>query len=136
MSFMALKMSKVLVDTHIALWLLTDDDKLPNLFRQKMLQEEHNWIFHQASIWEIQMKYDLGKLPLPTEPRKFLPKAIEKTGFIIEPIEYEAIFMLGRLPSIHRDPFDRLLISHAVINNWKIATVDSVFEKYPVKLFE
>ena len=92
------------------------------------------WVFHQASLWEVQIKYDLGTLTLPKSPSDFLPGAVSETGFKHASIEDEGIFMLGRLPQIHRDPFDRLLNAHAILHGWEIATTDEVFRQYPVRL--
>ncbi len=58
----------------------------------------------------------------------------KRSGFAFRPLQNDAIFMLGRLPPIHRDPFDRLLVATALVNGWEIATVDSAMEKYPVRL--
>lgn len=125
---------KILLDTHIALWILLDDSKLPGPIRKKLSDEEFCWIFHQVSLWEIQIKYDLNKLDLPKSPEKMFKKTISESGFIQKKIDDNAIFMLGKLPNHHRDPFDRLLIAHAIINNWQIATIDDKFELYPVRL--
>ncbi|MBE7439383.1 MAG: type II toxin-antitoxin system VapC family toxin [Spirochaetales bacterium] len=133
---MASSPSPVLLDTHIALWILLDAPELPLFIRRAMTAADRDWVFHQISLWEIQIKYDLGKLGLPAPPQRLLPEAMRRTGFVQAPLEDEAIFLLGKLPAIHRDPFDRLLIAHAVKNSWVIATVDRVFERYPVRLLE
>ena len=83
---------------------------------------------------EIQIKYDLGKLELPETPQNFLPQLIEDSGLNFHPLENKAIFMLGKLPQLHRDPFDRLLIASALVNGWEIATVDTIFDQYPVQI--
>ncbi len=127
-------MRTILADTHVALWALLDDPALPDALKKLATSGEAHWIFHQASLWEIQIKYDLGKLTLPKPPSAFLSKAVSETGFRRASIEDEGIFMLGRLPPIHRDPFDRLLIAHAVLHGWEVATTDTVFQQYPVRL--
>jgi len=65
-------------------------------------------VFHQVSTWEIQIKYDLGKLPLPQPPSAFLREALTDSGIGYADIEDDGIYMLGKLPDWHRDPFDRL----------------------------
>jgi len=127
-------MRTILADTHMALWILLDDPALPISFRKLATEGEAHWIFHQASLWEIQIKYDMGKLILPGSPSDFLPKAISDSGFRRASIEDQGVFMLGRLPRIHRDPFDRLLIAHAILHGWEVATTDVVFQQYPVRL--
>jgi PIN domain nuclease of toxin-antitoxin system len=108
---------------------------LPAVYRQASADPEITWIFHQVSLWEIQIKYDLGKLKLPRSPADLFPLAIESTGFRTQGIEDEGIFLLGKLPSIHRDPFDRLLIAHAVLRGWEMATTDPVIRRYPLRVF-
>ena len=131
---MATERKRILLDTHVALWLLLDDPKLPGAVRQALKDDEVVWVFHQVSLWEIQIKYDLKKLQLPRAPERVFPNAIRESGLVTGLMENEAIFMLGKLPAVHRDPFDRLLITHAIKNGWLIATVDEVFEQYPVQL--
>ena len=129
-------MRAVLLDTQIALWLLADSPRLPKYMREAAAQNGFCWIFHQVSLWEIQIKYSLGKLPLPGVPEKYLPNAIRNAGFEESPIENEGIYFLDKLPEHHSDPFDRLLISHAMINGWEVATVDGQWEEYPVRIFQ
>ena len=100
---------------------------------RKILRNPGNeFIYHQVSTWEIQIKYDLGKLPLPRPPSEVLSEWIKTSGMRSKSIEDRAIFLLGNLPPIHRDPFDRLLIAHAVANGWTILTADEIVKRYPV----
>jgi PIN domain nuclease of toxin-antitoxin system len=92
------------------------------------------WHLSQVSLLEIEIKYDLGKLELPETPQNFLPQLIEDSGLNFHSLENKAIFMLGKLPKLHRDPFDRLLIASALVNGWEIATVDPMFDQYPVQI--
>ena len=128
-------MRVVLLDTQIALWLLLDSPRVPKNIRNASSHEGFCWILHQVSIWEIQIKYLLGKLTLPERPERFLPEAIRDAGFQEARIETEGIYFLGKLPPHHRDPFDRLLIAHAMLSGWEVATVDRQWDKYPVRLF-
>ena len=68
-------------------------------------------------------------------PGDLLPEAINAAGFFPGSIEDEGIFLLGKLPPVHRDPFDRLLVAHAVLHGWELATVDKTVAKYPVRVF-
>jgi PIN domain nuclease of toxin-antitoxin system len=123
-----------LLDTQVALWLMLGHPALPEKnFRARFLTEESPLLFHQVSTWEIQIKYGLKKLPLTKRPEHFLLQAVKESGFRYSPIDDQAIFFLERLPEIHRDPFDRLLISHAALAGWTIITSDKTFESYPVK---
>jgi PIN domain nuclease of toxin-antitoxin system len=125
----------VLLDTQIALWIVTENPRLPRSVQSAAGREDICWIFHQASLWEIQIKYLLGKLPLPASPETFLPGAIQRTGFQESPIENEAIYFLAKLPNHHNDPFDRLLLAHAMFRGWEVATLDGQWDAYPVRIF-
>jgi PIN domain nuclease of toxin-antitoxin system len=115
--------------------MLADSAKLPATYRAAAKDRDICWVFHQVSLWEIQIKYDLGKLQLSRSPEELFPEAIIEAGFSRGAIEDGGIFLLGKLPPIHRDPFDRLLISHALLHGWEIATVDPLINKYPVRIF-
>src|SRR5690242_20399071 len=128
-------MRTILLDTQIALWVLGDSPRLPKHIRAAGAQEGFCWIFHQTSLWEIQIKYSLGKLPLPDRPESYLPNAIHEAGFQESLIENEAIYFLAKLPNHHSDPFDRLLIAHATLHAWEVATVDMQWQAYPIRIF-
>lgn len=128
-------MRTALLDTHVALWLLTDDRRLPSAIRAAAARGDTNFVFHQVSLWEVQIKYDLGRLPLPQAPAAFLRQAIRDSGLGYAEIEDEGIFMLGKLPDWHRDPFDRLLVAHAAVHGWELATVDETVMRYPIRVF-
>jgi PIN domain nuclease of toxin-antitoxin system len=115
--------------------MLIDSQRLPAVYRRASADPDIRWIFHQVSLWEIQIKYDSGKLVLPKSPGDLLPDAINEAGFFPGALEDEGIFLLGKLPPVHRDPFDRLLVAHAILHAWEIATVDKTVVKYPVRIF-
>lgn len=121
-----------LLDTQIALWLFLDSPRLPKEAKALLSATGAIAIFHQTSTWEVQIKYDLSKLPLPERPEQCLPRWIESSGLSRSPIEDAAIYLLGKLPPIHRDPFDRLLIAHSILRGWPLITADPVFAEYPV----
>lgn len=125
---------RILLDTHIALWMLLDDPRLPESIKDKLGNTDYCWFFHQVSLWEIQIKYNLKKILLPKPPEKLFKNVFIESGMIYRIIEDSAIIMVGKLPNHHRDPFDRLLIAHALVNNWQIATIDQKFDLYPVRL--
>ena len=121
-------MRTILLDTQIFLWMQLETKKLPVSSERAIKSETYSWQLNQVSIWEIQIKYDLKKLELPESPRILIPRLIKDSGLGFEPIDNEAIFLLGKLPKNHRDPFDRLLISSAIVNGWELATTDALFE--------
>ena len=123
-----------LLDTNVALWILTGDNRLSEQeFRKTFFSAKSSTLlFHQVSTWEIQIKHSLGKLPLPEQPQNFLLEAVRESGFSYETISDRAIFFLGKLPPLHRDPFDRLLIAHAILGGYTIITSDRTLAEYPV----
>jgi len=87
---------------------------------------------HQASCWEIQMKYDLGKLPFNRPPREIIRDGMAMHGIEYQCLQDETIWHLQKLPPIHGDPFDRILISHALCHGMRLVTPDPRIAKYPV----
>ena len=127
-------MRHLLLDTNIFLWSQFAPSNLSPKLAALFAAEDVCWHLSQISVLEIQIKYDLGKLELPDPPQKFLPNLIQDSGLNFHPLENKAIYMLGKLPHLHRDPFDRLLIASALVKGWEIATVDPVFDQYPVQI--
>lgn len=121
-----------LLDTHAFLWWITDDAQLSSLAFD-VIQDGNNVLFWSAaSSWEVAIKYALGRLPLPEPPDIFIPKEIEKNR--IEPLQINDrhAFHAGLLPSCHKDPFDRMLISQAQTESLVLLSCDSVFNQYDV----
>ena len=100
-----------------------------------LLQDPGNQIFlSAASSWEISLKYALGKLPLPMPPIEYVLSRMETSGTSPLPIQHGHALHAGGLPLHHADPFDRLLIAQAQLENLKILTADRLFEAYQVGL--
>ena len=120
----------LLLDTHIFLWFISGDARLPILFRDE-IQEPGNTVFLSvASLWEIIIKYKLGKLPLPQSPEIYIPRQRQTHRIKSLPISETSLKNLVSLPDLHRDPFDRILISQALSDNLIIVTVDRAFKNY------
>jgi PIN domain nuclease of toxin-antitoxin system len=125
---------RLLLDTHVFLWYITADPKLPDTFRAASQDPANELYLSVASIWEVVIKYDLGKLPLPAPPADYLPQQREAHGFASLSIDEGAMSHLAGLPALHRDPFDRLLVAQALQHGLTIATVDPEVAAYPVPL--
>ena len=96
-----------------------------------LLEDGANNIFlHQVSIWEIQIKYDKGRLPLKVAPHIYIPQALREFSLSRLQITDEAIFSLHHLSAHHRDPFDRLLISSAITYGYTLLTPDPLIHLY------
>ena len=125
---------RLLLDTHVFLWYITADSKLPAPFRGA-IQDPGNEVFLSAiSVWEAVIKCGLGKLPLPDAPAEYLPQQRAAHGISPLPVDEEAMSHLTGLAPLHRDPFDRLLIAQAIQHGLTIATVDPDIAAYPVSL--
>jgi PIN domain nuclease of toxin-antitoxin system len=125
---------RLLLDTHVFLWYITADPKLPTTF-QVATQDSANEVYLSvASVWEAVIKYNLGKLPLPTPPADFLPRQRERHGISSLLIDEGAMPHLASLPPLHRDPFDRLLVAQALQHGLTVATADPEVAAYPVPL--
>ena len=125
---------RILLDTHVFLWYIVSDAKLPATFREA-IQDPGNEVFLSvASIWEAIIKFQLRKLPLPAPPAEYLPQQRIAHGIAPLPINEGAMSYLAGLPSHHRDPFDRLLVAQALQYDLSIATVDPVVAVYAVKM--
>jgi PIN domain nuclease of toxin-antitoxin system len=99
-----------------------------------LLQDRENELFlSAASAWEIAIKYALGKLPLPLPPLEYVPSRMETSGTSPLPVQHSHALHAGGLPRHHADPFDRLLIAQAQLENLVILTVDEQFAAYEVE---
>lgn len=123
---------RLLLDTHVFLWLITADPRLPETFKNAILDTENEVFLSAASFWEIVVKNQLGKLPLPESPGTYIPKERELHQILSLPIVEADLVQLASLPLIHRDPFDRILICQAIANAMTIATVDPIIKSYDV----
>lgn len=126
---------RLLLDTHIFLWLITGDQRLPEVMQRDILNPANEVYLSAISLWEISVKYQLGKLPLPEPPENYLPVQRERHMIASLPLDEASVSQLAKLPSIHRDPFDRILICQALEHRLTIVTVDEMIRAYPVPLY-
>ncbi len=119
---------KYLLDTHMVLWWLTDPDTIQKK-AQKIIRDRSNVVYiSSASLWEMAIKKSIGRLTLPHN----LIEMIAMESFKILPITAEESLGVADLPMHHTDPFDRLLIMQAKLNDLIIITRDSKMADYPV----
>lgn len=124
---------RLLLDTHSFLWMITDDPALSVAARDAIAAADNEVWLSAASGWEIAIKYGLGRLPLPEEPDRYVPRMRERSGVSLLPIGEPEVCQLHRLPPIHRDPFDRVLVAQANCHGMVIVTDDTVIRRYPVQ---
>lgn len=123
---------RLLLDTHAFLWFIVKDDRLtvPTL---TALRDPNNEVFLSVvSVWETIIKHALGKLPLPAPPATYLPEQRRRHRIKSLPVDEVTVALLSELPSLHRDPFDRLLICQALRYDLTIVTVDPVVTAYSI----
>jgi PIN domain nuclease of toxin-antitoxin system len=119
----------LLLDTHVLLWWLADDLQLPGDIKDR-LDHEPDVHVSAATIWEIAIKQALDKITAPAD----LLERIRDTGFRELPIRYAHAAAAGRLPMIHRDPFDRMLVAQARCEDLTLVTRDQHCQNYDVKI--
>ena len=125
---------KVLLDTHVFLWLNLAQEKLTPEIRDICEESTNDLFISIASFWEIQIKLQLGKLHLNIPWQQMWKVQRQDNGLTLLPIGLEHISALEKLPFIHHDPFDRILIAQAVHEEIIILSADSVFNRYPIKV--
>ena len=124
---------KLLLDTHVFLWHVTDDPRLPAAFLAAIQDPTHEVYLSVASVWEAVVKHAIGKLPLPGSPEVFLPAERRALQIASLTVDEETMPYLATLPPLHRDPFDRVLVAQALQHGLCLATVDAVVLAYPVQ---
>lgn len=125
-------MTSLLLDAHALLWFVWDDPQLSNTARAQIETAAQRKLVSIASCWEIAIKAGLGKLDLGEPSGTFLDREIAANNFEVLPITLEHAAGVESLPLHHRDPFDRLLISQAHVENISVVSVDAVFDLYRV----
>lgn len=125
---------RFLVDTHTFLWLSSNSPRLSLDIQETLADPEHDVFFSSASAWEIAIMAGLGKLAVPADLAAWLPRQLAASGLIALPISLEHAVAVASLPRHHRDPFDRLLIAQAIVEDMTLVTADHQFERYDVRL--
>lgn len=125
-------MRRLLLDTHAFLWWLADDPQLGSKARDSVADGRNAVYVSAASVWEISIKRQLGKLTVPDD----LERIIDEEGFLALPIAAFHAEQAGNLPLHHRDPFDRMLIAQAQAEGLTLVSADSAFTAYGIRLLQ
>ena len=123
---------KILLDTCAFLWLTTDAPELSDKAKILFQNAENAVYLSSVSVWEIIVKHQLGKLPLPSAADDFIKQQCQKHFIEYLALDEKAVFHLSRLPNHHRDPFDKMLICQAIAHDLTILTSDKMIIQYPV----
>jgi PIN domain nuclease of toxin-antitoxin system len=124
---------KALLDTHTFLWAIAGDEKLSPRAERIFLGPSDLW-FSVASLWEILIKVQVGKLRLPGPAGPYLVKKLAENRVQTLPILLDHVLKLETLPMHHRDPFDRMLIAQSLEEGLPLVTSDTKFQKYSLDL--
>jgi PIN domain nuclease of toxin-antitoxin system len=125
---------KVLLDTCAFLWIASGSSRLSKTAAGVFLDRDNQRYLSAASTWEIAIKHAVGRLPLPERPDVFVPKIRDRSGIASLDIDEESALRAGRLPGLHSDPFDRMLVAQAIVHGLTILTPDSQIEQYGVRV--
>lgn len=123
----------ILLDTCTFLWITLGSDRLSGKARELFTDPGNEVFLSVVSSWEMTVKWNLRKLSLPVEPARFIPHEREQHLIAPLPLAEEAVFHLPKLPDLHRDPFDRMLICQAIEDSLVILTPDPLVTQYPVR---
>lgn len=123
---------RVLLDTHVALWWLKGDDRIPRRIRDIVAHPDTEAFVSAATIWEIAIKSKLGKLPAAAAAVETMPACFTDIGFSMLAINAAHAKRAGNLPLHHRDPFDRMLVAQAAIESLTLISGDPVLSLYDV----
>lgn len=121
---------KLLLDTHILLWAANEPDMLPAEAHELIADEDSQLFFSPASIWEIVIKTGLGRADFDVDPH-LLRRGLIDNGYSELPITSEHALAVSALPSLHKDPFDRILIAQATAEGFGLLTADEAMTDYP-----
>ena len=124
---------KLLLDTCTFLWAIAEPDRLPRRVADLILFEEHEVYLSAASAWEIVVKHARGRLHLQAPPDRFVRDQRDAAGIQSLAVDEESALHVSRLAALHRDPFDRMLVSQAIVHGMTILTPDPLITQYPAR---
>jgi len=124
---------RLLLDTCTFLWLSAQPSELSSAARTALEDRANELLLHQTSVLEIVVKQAAGRLQLTSSPGDFVRESLARHDLQYVTLDDETVFNLGKLPPLHRDPFDRLLVAHALLNGLTVVTPDPVIHRYPVR---
>jgi len=124
---------RLLLDTHAFIWWLAGDERLPTRLREAIADEGNAIFISAASAWEIATKYRIGKLPAAARIVADIDAVILDQGFKELAVAVSHGRAAGMLPGLHRDPFDRMLIAQAMIEEMVLVSNEQLFDNYGVQ---
>ena len=123
---------KLLLDTCTFLWIVTGDASLSPAARKLFSDPANDVFLSSVSAWEIALKHSIGKLPLPRSPQELVPDERQRHEIQPLPLDENAALFSAKLPDLHKDPFDRMLICQAITGSLTLLTPDPLIKQYAV----
>jgi PIN domain nuclease of toxin-antitoxin system len=123
---------KLLLDTCTFLWIVTGDGSLSPSARSLFSDPTNDVFLSSVSAWEIALKHSIGKLPLPRPPHELVPDERQRHQIQPFPLDESAALFSTKLPDLHKDPFDRMLICQAITGSLTLLTPDPLIRQYAV----
>ena len=127
---------KLLLDTHVFIWWADNPEKLSPAALAALEDEANELLLSVASVWEMQIKIQMGKLKLSLPLKELVKNQQETNNLTVSPVALPHVLALDALPFHHKDPFDRMLIAQSIEEGLTLVTADSQFSAYSVKLLQ
>jgi PIN domain nuclease of toxin-antitoxin system len=127
-------MKRILFDTHCWLWLQSEPERFSPALLHELSDPTLELLLSAASAWEIAIKFRLGKLALPEPPASYVPSRLQRSGTAELVVSHLHALRVASLPLHHRDPFDRLLVAQAQIEDIPLLSADPLLRPYEVEL--
>jgi len=124
---------RLLLDTCTFLWIAAGAPDLSSRARELFADPDNEVYLSVVSAWEIALKHSTGRLPLPEPPERFVPAERRRHAIDTLPLDEDTALHLARLPALHRDPFDRMLVCQAIVHGLVILGPDPLITQYSIR---
>ncbi len=124
--------TRLLLDTNAFLYFINNDSALSKTAK-RLLESEIDLLISAASLWEIAIKFSIGKLSLPDSFGNFIPSQIHQNNIEILPVTLPHLEKISALPFHHKDPFDRLIIAQSIVEDLPVVSSDAAFDSYKIE---
>ena len=124
---------RLLLDTQVFLWMVSGDERLPRGIRDTVCGADAAVWLSTASVWELALKQQLGRIELPGPAADFATVERARHRVASLPIDEASAGHLPKLPSLHKDPFDRMLVCQAIEHELTLVSADRILRRYPIK---
>lgn len=125
---------RLLLDTQAFLWMVAGSERMPQGVRQQVRAPDATVWLSVASVWELAIKQGLGRISLPAPAAEFARSERERHGIESLTVDEAAVAHLLKLPPLHRDPFDRMLVCQVIEHDLTLVSADATLRRYPVKI--